>query len=722
MWPVQGAYGVRLDYGTPGAALYAPSLASDGESWIYPKLHDNGVKFRHCNYHRVWAAGSRATADDRSHFPLDFARRQLGVVAPETFVPGSVLRTVTADSARQELPPLVHPLQSDLLDYGFLRDYSSDSRKRCMAYVSGINGSVINFAAIKTTVYAADSGYTNIEVPEISATHKLDMNSEILGIKFSGNWFSDNARAFVAIRTTSDCHFYRPGMAVSEFGNFKYVSADYLLHISKRMGQTYSDVTCNPWYWKQAGVIDTTGTFGVYEIGEILDNRFSTLMQMRDVTENTRAHKIQWGLDLNHVLVYNRGSIQSFDIRGTAKSTSLMYTPKSTAAICDIKSIPGRPNEIFVAMSDCLSWMDLRMFPKESLSWAHYKVTDGIRSLRCSPFTVDDDSYCLLYSSADQITSCYQFGLRDDIPVSLDDPYIFQCEKEVRSLDMITIPLKFPRTSIKDNLPKLITTFQLLMDYSLIQNVYFSDSGLVSPKALDIIADSRESTALRRKPLPEADYNEIPGFRAVDLSAVYEAAFVEDDDGLVPMENSAFFHGLQEELHEVSKLTSVRLHSLHELPITNNTVSDISSFSSELNHLPIQTILRGFSVSRNYIGNLPYIASASSNAQDIYAMLMTTWVQPLSTDFREVTLRISGDLKASVMTVDPIPIKVRLRRERIARKIAADIALGSVVLVDDDGFGDGVFGELSKYVDFKRPHDNTAPNENMTQLTASWEI
>ncbi|KAK7205326.1 RNA polymerase I-specific transcription-initiation factor-domain-containing protein [Myxozyma melibiosi] len=740
MWPSDGDYGVRLEYGHPGGALYAPGLSLEG-SWIYPRLHSNSLRWKATNHLKMYSGATRLEINDSARLPLDYSRRQLSKLVPDSFIPSEVvsdaLREVKA--LNRKTPSFVDPLQGNLLDFGYLRDHTNDRRRKCCAFAGGVNTTILHVATVVDGEYELDAFRGSyLELPVLGAHHaQLDIKEPILGLKFAGYETSDSVRAVLSVRTQSGVSFYRPGMVRSEMSRNQLMTIDLMSTITAPQFSTFSDISFNPWYWRQFAVVDNYGKIHLREMNYtntgVPKPHFQQLGGQEQV-EAPERHRVLWGANLNNLIMSNSRNVLSFDLRAPAGNAPLRYAPRKSSRIIDVHNVGEKRNEMLVVTTDDLIWMDLRMFPKESLAWKHYRDHDP--ELKCSSFVSNDDTYALLYSTAEPLVTCYQFGMRDKLPFSCEDPYIFSANIGPRVLDLVPLPAKLSEMSEpNDHLSQcsFMTMYQFSMDYSLTQRLYCSDNtGALQSLALDVWADAdgifNDAAAL-------TDFNDpepIIAPRTVNLHPLYEKVFPEEDKTLVTLSAEQVTRDVCGRIWrlftENTNQTLAEPASLFELVDYTGVADDLSVFAAGLRELAEALEREGYGVYDCGLQNSAYSALNGLDAQANYERLLAIWVRSLPTASRTVFREDeNGDTVEDGM-VRPVPAKVRLRRERIARRIAGNIAMESVVVAPttrakdvsaDENSAEFALRELAQFVKFRSKAD---AKSNAHRLAAGWIV
>ncbi|KAJ8101910.1 RNA polymerase I-specific transcription initiation factor RRN6-like protein [Lipomyces tetrasporus] len=568
----------------------------------------------------------------------------------------------------------------------------------------------------------------------------MDIASRILGLKFAGTDYSDSAGALLSVRTSRDCRFYRPGIVRSHESRTRLMTADLLTSVSP--SSPFSDMAFNPWYWQQFGTVDVSGNWAICDLNDAqtLVKAF-TSGSTNNGSDVTQRHSVQWGVNLNNILVSNNQTIQSFDIRAKGSVAVAEYSARPISIIRHVSPVPEKSNEIFVLTSEDLVWMDLRMFPKELLSWRHYRDSDD-ENLRCSAFTVDDCSYNLVYSPCDPVVACYQFRSQDEIPFSVDDPYIFSCKKGPKVLDLAPVQVNFLDRSDSNALEtaRFLSVFQLSADYSLSQRIYCSDT-ITPPRSIELEVASSDTSWEVDGPVQFGN-DLVDTFlpRVVDFHPLYERIFPDQDISLATTSSADAVSELCEAVrwHVMSAKSTDRfgVETLHDMVSSRGVIGDLQSLSDGLDALCIGLSNKGFVVGDLGFENLPYIGNSGIDTQGIYETILDKWLHPLP--IAPHSSHVSHDsledenTAADDNAVRPVPAKARVRRERIARKIAADLTLESraitsaTIVTDDsadmscDSSASRALNMLSEYVKYRKPKTNEFSNTSL--LASDWKL
>ncbi|KAK9373853.1 RNA polymerase I-specific transcription initiation factor RRN6-like protein [Lipomyces chichibuensis] len=565
----------------------------------------------------------------------------------------------------------------------------------------------------------------------------MDIADRILGLQFAGTEYSDSAGALLSVRTGRQCQFYRPGIIRSDESRTRLMTADLLTSVSPSSEAPFSDIAFNPWYWQQFGTVDACGNWAIGDLNEaqtkVTAFRSGSTNNVADIMQ---FHSIQWGATLNNIVVSNKKIIQLFDLRAKGGTAIAEYSPTLVSTIRHVQPVPEKSHEMFVLTSDDLVWMDLRMFPKELLAWRHYRDSED-DSLRCSTFSLDDtDSYAMLHSSGDPVVTCYQFGAQDKIPFSIDDPYILTCKKGPKLQDLVPVPVTIADNSHSDQLEaaRFLSIFQLSMDYSLSQRIFYSDT-IAPPRSIELEVASSDTSWDINEPV-RFNHDFIDTFlpRLVDLHPLYERIFPDNDPTLATNSDANAVSELCEtvrlQVMSPKSTDSIGLKTLHDIVSSRGLMDDLQSFSDNLDALCEDLSNKGFLVDNLGFENLPYIGNRI-DTQSMYETILDKWLHTLP--IISPSSLASQDTLQDEDTVRHVPAKVRVRRERIARQIATDLTLESRVItsativtdtsgdvVPDDSSAAVALNALSDYAKYRKLMMNESSNTSL--LAIDWKL
>ncbi|KAK9237432.1 RNA polymerase I-specific transcription initiation factor RRN6-like protein [Lipomyces kononenkoae] len=556
----------------------------------------------------------------------------------------------------------------------------------------------------------------------------MEIADRILGLKFAGTEYSHSAGALLSVRTARDCKFYRPGIVRSDESRKQLLTADLLASVSPPTEtQEFSDIAFNPWYYQQFGTVDACGNWAIADLNEAQTKvtAFTSGSTNKD-TDIMQWHSIQWGANLNNVIVSNSKIIQSLDLRAKAAAVA-EYSPRLISNIRHVQPIPEKSNELFVLTSEDLVWMDLRMFPKELLAWRHYRdAADD--SLRCSAFSVDSNSYAVVHSSCDPVVACYQFGTQERIPFSMEDPYIISCKNGSKLLDLMPVPVNVSTDSEELEAVNFLSIFELSMDYRLSQRIYCSDA-IAPPRSIELEVASSDTAWEVNDPVRfDSEFTNPFLPRLVNFHPLYERIFPAHDETLVTSSNADTGSELRDaaRLQVMSDKSSGLVGTLHDMVPSSGVVGDLQSFSESLDALCMDLSNKGCFVDDLGFENLPYVGDRS-DTQGIYETILDKWLHPLP-----IVPRSSHTPQDALQDEQPflsVPAKVRVRRERIARKIATDLKLesrlirGTETLANTQADGSSAevaLNTLSRYVKYRKPTTNESSNTSL--LASDWTL
>jgi RNA polymerase I-specific transcription initiation factor RRN6 len=265
----------------------------------------------------------------------------------------------------------------------------------------------------------------------------------------SGYWMEDAApiqqvcfaqgemrSAFLAIRYPRRTVLFRPIYRAdrtpskrNKYYELPYSKIDPQLILELNVEQTggvpHADVTFNPDYQRQAGIVDQKGNWSIWDIeggkregksyaltcvalGTIASQGPDQLQKLEDADSITRDDgwaRILWIGDVNTILVSNRRTLGVFDIRSKA-FTSLKCAeliPKLSADwILDVKPHPRNKRQFFVLTSSRLFLLAVTSLNDATdndgptagaavlITWTHFQDPEDITLQLCVPTTSDE--------------------------------------------------------------------------------------------------------------------------------------------------------------------------------------------------------------------------------------------------------------------------------------------------------------------------------------------
>jgi RNA polymerase I-specific transcription initiation factor RRN6 len=245
----------------------------------------------------------------------------------------------------------------------------------------------------------------------------------------------DNRASFLAVRLPMKTRIFRPvyhdrrksavRSPLYELPSSR-IDPHPILSISPDQtgGAPHADVTFNPDYQRQFGIVDQKGNWSIWDIdgGSRRVSKYTAsctilgpLRGSQDGIENTEPMtqedgwaRILWVGDVNTVVVCNRRELKVFDISGnqfTALKSPELMAEHAADWILDVKKHPLYAHRFFVLTSthlflavvtckkDVLGNSDMEPGARILLSWTHFRGLEDITLQLCTPVLSSEGTY-----------------------------------------------------------------------------------------------------------------------------------------------------------------------------------------------------------------------------------------------------------------------------------------------------------------------------------------
>ena len=325
------------------------------------------------------------------------------------------------------------PLIGDLISFGHVAHERGRHRDVTAAVPTGENGNVLRLVRASTVRY----GWESFKNPYIEA---LSLDEE------SGWWVGDATPIqqlcfsqsedrfnFLAVRCLTKTEIFHP--IYHDTAHPSNASPYFKLPASKLNprpiltisaantgGLSHVDVTFNPDYQRQIGIIDQKGGWSVWDIDGgyrkskytiSCTNRGSLSVKDEEVSHETPElredgwGRILWVGDVNTILVSNRRKLQLYDIRGEIGIFTILHSPEFVSPstpdwILDVRKSLKKKDRFYVLTSTCLHIAEVRTSVdteinqgKEAgasivLSWRHFRGGEDTTLQMCIPTDNED--------------------------------------------------------------------------------------------------------------------------------------------------------------------------------------------------------------------------------------------------------------------------------------------------------------------------------------------
>ncbi|KAF2631282.1 hypothetical protein BU25DRAFT_446165 [Macroventuria anomochaeta] len=632
------------------------------------------------------------------------------------------------------------PCVSDLLSFGTVYLKKFVRPKRIAALPTGPSGSILRLVLLgrqkqgwngDNSVWLSgpsfktvDSGYWNEEA------------SPIQQVCFAQD---ESSNSFLAVRLPSRTVLFRPsyhrGRRAAE-PSPHYVLPPSLLSarpisnitLEQTGDAPHADVAFNPDYQFQFGIVDQQCKWSLWQIerrakkDEYNVSRLfgGDVLHESDITDDGDGWaRISWAGDSNTLLVCNRRQFSVVSLNG--QSFEYLQGPRiipqrSTDWILDLQRHPQYQNRFFVLTSSRLFLVAVTTSNAAVdstadqagatilLSRRHYRGDEDL-TLRLSVQTLVDDETCIFLTS--RLNGLIQvYYLRDhssESPalVTISDPialdfespaatHISQMYLQLLEYGTKVVPHHRPsNASAQSYLKRAIPFYQLtlvLADLSVYQAVLLSSEHdpdpepivwrriVVAKHSLDALTEADEMNAFvepngpdwdaepepklgSQLPRPVSSSDRPPAQASMDQTATYDALLHGDQT------NSTCVEVLIEQLRAMMSVDQISPDSRQIMESNDCAVDvpDIDEASSRIDQLfantdpEISHLLRRIAP----VHVLHLLDSEWPSISALYDAILQEWIAPLPAE---------------------IPVPVRHAKERLARRVAAEVSLASVQL------------------------------------------
>lgn len=368
--------------------------------------------------------------------------------------------------------------------------------------------------------------------------------------------------------------------------------------------------------------------------------------------------------------------------------------------VLDLCSVPSNRNNALVLTSSSLVLVDVRMLGERLLSQDHYRHADDI-SLQMEIFPLQSTwggwgdgvtTTTLIYSRMNPLVSACQLGYQSEVPMWLDNPYLWEVEKHLRPNAMSVLPatldsevkgLSVGRAGVA------VTCFSLGTDLVVRSQLYtsaFTGTGSsLAPahiRSTESTGDSRSKDFATKVVGEDQEWNHGHEYEydderlmTADLSELYKYAFSDENKSFKTSTDPQFIENYREKLqgriHEALVGEGAKkkgIMTLFELQRPKMLFDDLEALTVELEKIKVgDGVDKDIKLLVPKFEGFPFYSDGAlwqdgaqggedGNVQSIYQRLFDGWVAPLPSC---------------------VPNKVRLRRERLCRMIATEMWLAN---------------------------------------------
>lgn len=750
----------HLNYGHFGV----PTYSSEHGSWIFDRQAGHRGVLRQLGEWKEVIPATKAISSSssrRSNRSLHTAAAWIGhdnadIVPSLDLLPDSAVLSEAVTSATN----VYDPATGELLSFG------SIGRVKHIVYVAAVPhgeaGNILRLIVLTRGKqgWEGDRGVFLARPSMINGVSSFwaEEGAPIQQICFAR---TEERTTFLAVRYPGRTVLFRPRLhcnpaagAPSDLydlpASFVEPRAVYSIPLDMTGGAPHADVSFNPDYQRQLGIIDCRGSWSIWDIegnqkggATTLSNAVSGLLlpeQADPKNDQTPTHddgwaRILWVGDVNTLLVCNRRKLEIHDISGGTSNvlpTEQPVSENSAEWILDVKNHPTNTHLLFVLTTTRLFLMavicpsdfqernaELPHGGRVLLSWVHFRGPEDITLQLSVPALAEEfPTIVILHSRMNNIITIYRYQFHEaeplrpyaySDPVSLNiRPLVRQSEqpRHISTIHLEILPWKEHHFFIDDEdgpgrvyREEGIQFYRLSVQlsdlsihevvcYTLPDVAGFDPQFTVEPLGWDLykmprllrmreIIDEFEDMVvpdgLEGAPTPvlarlkhcskagakravsrALGLDELEG-QMVDFHPLYTTVTKTTGPG-EPEEVTAVLDRAKE-IAEDDGSEELPLGTLYEMTERAIVVSDIDKASSSLQELQSESGSREFQpIAPSRALMLTDAPSDKLSMSSLYDTILETWIAPLP---------------------DIVPSKLRQTKERLARRVAAEVTLAS---------------------------------------------
>lgn len=466
MWPHKKGLGVRLSYGVYGNALVSIDTVPKAQDYLqlneetfvssnldqpsdeldlytpyrtlFPRINEEGDKLEFKSEKStqiVESQTSKFTINSSMYDNLRVPAIPKSTTTPKSathdYIPQEIILSYLVESKTLTSNIAYDPNCGDILQMFDMYVKEQNAYVDAMAFVTGEATSVLNIVLCEHP----DEKFV------MSAAYQLDFFDPILQIQVSDR--SDKI-AIIAVRTAAKV-FILSAM-ISRIGYIQDVPSIELLIVGEVTadslnGHSFADVKFDNKEFPHLAITDFKGNFTVYKVNKKVNNiSMSILETMKEMDDNGESlsswRRIFWvPKDSNKLLVLSRLKVDEITLTGSTATSRTLITSNTWSRIRDFTVIG---NYGFMLTSKELIWFGFTDGMTRLLSWKHF-LNDKDPSLKLTILSGSNTFTCLVYSQINPCIIVYTFGMRNDKPYSLRDPYILRKTHDNSELRQVMI-------------------------------------------------------------------------------------------------------------------------------------------------------------------------------------------------------------------------------------------------------------------------------------------
>jgi len=426
-----------LHYGHVGRAVYLPET----KTWTFARSFTRctPISYTGVTKNTVPSAGNASELQ----LPHKITRRPDDKLIPNTHPDLAAQWPTINDDAYSKVitdtAEICDPQISTLFDLGYALDHMSDDSSSIpapvaiAAVVTGVSRDTISFRMIEDEIAEIQREGSSLHIPSIGdaeTTEWSQRGAPIQQISFARP--VKGKTAWMAARLKTMIMIFRPtfqrepvpahvnGTDTEAFAipyRNSRLDANPVVELSENVtgGFTLADVTFNPWYSRQFGVVDIMGNWSVWEIRGRQTKHGSTYIARKVSMASLPSRdgkpqferprhdgwaSIVWVADFSTVVVSDRRCTALYQMTGEGvRSSSVeLGMNKQSEWVLDLERSIQNPSHFFVLTTSRLLWFDVTTAPLYSngtrpplrprITWRHFRDPEDT-TLRISDLMVN---------------------------------------------------------------------------------------------------------------------------------------------------------------------------------------------------------------------------------------------------------------------------------------------------------------------------------------------
>ena len=458
MWPHKKGLGTNLTYGVSGNGSLEIDIKDIKDSKHFrpttkikfPRIRNEGLNLHEVKYsYECLTEGDHVLVEYHNVLQSEAesssrpSSKTSDILKKSAYVPEEIVKSLITESNSLMSPEVFDPTVGEL----FTIIYFKSSRKRgvtpALVYIT--NSNILNVSVFKkqSREMRTSSLESNREhrtlTPRLSQPFQTSFSQPVKQIvsSFNAN-FQNTAHVYLLVRTDYQVYIMDCRSQHIDKNNTN-VELNVLVEIntSMHLGINFADASFDKNNCHRIAIVDVKGNVGFWEFSAKeseasaslkkipLNSQPEYVLLIGEIGDLSNWKKIVSANQSGQYFICSRSSLVYVDISAEIKRSDVV-SANSWSRILDL-SHSLQQSYLFLLTSKEIIWIDTSSGVKRLLSWKHF-LDDRNPSWRLSVRSLNDDNHiiCLVYSRVSPIIFVYNFGIIDNKPCSLKDPYFLK--------------------------------------------------------------------------------------------------------------------------------------------------------------------------------------------------------------------------------------------------------------------------------------------------------